>query len=431
MLRDSGISGDENVAIGYEALYSNTGEDGLGVYLGSYNVALGTDALFLLDTGDTNTAIGHNAGSAMTNGYGNTLMGFEAGLRPASLPLPNFSMTTESNAVVIGNRAATQGSFSVTIGDSSYAQTGLATPDYSVVLGFNSNVNAPGEILIGAFSSITSSSERDILIGYQSTLTTVNGLNTIIGSNSQVNGDYNTHIGWLGSLAGDDNCSIGNSQDIQGSDNIALGDTTLIGTPFPGVSNNNVALGAGISIPGLINNCYVIGAGATTGQSNSLQIAFGSTTPVTPGSGTVDIKLVGQTGGIGDSFINLAVGSTLEINVDLVKYSGQVSCAYADQGAVAINQSPDWSDGNIQKFTLDANINIDAPAAGTVQPGTYIIIIEQGVGAPYTIAAWNPVYKWAAAAGVPVLSTGAGEIDIITFVCDGTNFYGSALYRFS
>ena len=107
-----------------------------------------------------------------------------------------------------------------------------------------------------------------------------------------------------------------------------------------------------------------------------------------------------------------------------------MACAYANQGAVAVNQSPDWSDGNIQKFTLDANINIDAPVAGTVQPGTYILILEQGLGAPYSIGAWNAVYKWTAASGAPTLSGAPGDVDIITFVCDGTNFYGSALYRF-
>jgi len=422
----SGTSGDENVAIGYEALYSNTGEDGVGTFLGSYNVAIGTDALFLLDTGDTNTALGHNSGSGMTNGYGNTLIGFESGMRPATLPAPNFLMTTESNSVVIGNRTATQGSFGVTIGDFSYASTGLAAPDYAVVVGYNSNVNAPTSILIGSFSSIDSQSERDIVIGRFTTLTTVGGLNTVIGSDSAVVGNYNTHVGWLGNLTGDDNCSVGNSQDIYGNDNVVLGDTTVIGTPAPGISSNNVAVGAGITIPGLVTNCYVIGAGVTAGVSNSFNVGFGGTG--TPGSATIDIQLVGQTSGSGNSFINLA--GSLDFNSDLVKYNGQVACAYTDQGAVVANQSPDWSNGNIQKFTLSANINIDAPVVGTVQPGTYILILEQGAGAPYTIGSWNAVYKWTAASGAPTLSGAPGDVDIITFVCDGTNFYGSALYRF-
>ena len=176
----SGTSGDENVAVGYEALYTNTGDDGAGVYLGAYNVAVGTDSLFLLDTGDTNTAVGHNSGSGFTNGYGNTIIGFEAGLRPATVPLPNFSMTTESNAIVIGNRAATQGSNSVTIGDFAYGETGISAPDFSVVIGYESSVNAPASVLIGSSSTINSQSERDVVVGRGTTLTTVNGLSTIV-----------------------------------------------------------------------------------------------------------------------------------------------------------------------------------------------------------------------------------------------------------
>ena len=426
----SGISGDENVAVGYEALYTNTGDDGAGVYLGAYNVAVGTDSLFLLDTGDTNTAVGHNSGSGLTNGYGNTIIGFEAGLRPATVPLPNFSMTTESNAVVIGNRAATQGSNSVTIGDFAYGETGISAPDFSVVIGYESSVNAPASVLIGSSSTIDSQSERDVVVGRGTTLTTVNGLSTIVGSDTTITGDYNTHVGWLGNLEGDDNCSVGNSQDIYGNDNVAVGDTTSIGSPGAFTASYCVALGAGITIGALTSNVYVIGAGATGGVQNSLSVGFGGTGAA--GSATTDIYLVGRTGGATvDSYINLANGSKLDISVDLVKYDGQVALAYADQGNVAVNQTPDWNDGNIQKFTLDANININDPVLATIQPGTYTLILEQGVGAPYNVASWGAAYKWPAATGAPTLSTGAGQVDIITFVCDGTNLYGTYTNNFT
>src|SRR6476620_8910046 len=63
-------NGGENTAIGFEALYHNTG--------GNHNTACGLQALFSNTTGSANTAVGHNALGSNTIGNENTATGRHA-----------------------------------------------------------------------------------------------------------------------------------------------------------------------------------------------------------------------------------------------------------------------------------------------------------------------------------------------------------------
>ena len=60
---------------------------------------------------------------------------------------------------------------------------------------------------------------------------------------------------------------------------------------------------------------------------------------------------------------------------------------------------------------------------------TYILRVIQDATGTRTIT-WNSVFKWPGGTA-PTLSTGNGAIDIITFVSDGTNLYGTAQLNFS
>jgi hypothetical protein len=83
----------------------------------------------------------------------------------------------------------------------------------------------------------------------------------------------------------------------------------------------------------------------------------------------------------------------------------------------------DVSLGSVATVTLAGNRTVAAPT--NLKVGTYILhIIQDGVGS--RTLTWNAIFKWPAGVA-PVLTTTAGRRDLFSFVCDGTNLYGSYL----
>jgi len=115
--------GTNNVAVGYNALNSNTtgnyntanGYCALnGNTTGSYNTANGYAALSPNTTGSYNTAIGYQALSSNTEGYYNTAIGYNANVNNVNL----------SNATAVGREATATASNQVRIGNSSVTSIG-------------------------------------------------------------------------------------------------------------------------------------------------------------------------------------------------------------------------------------------------------------------------------------------------------------------
>jgi hypothetical protein len=100
-----------------------------------------------------------------------------------------------------------------------------------------------------------------------------------------------------------------------------------------------------------------------------------------------------------------------------------VETTLTDQAAITW----DLNANQVSKVTLAGNRTLSAPT--NMKAGaTYILrVIQDGVGS--RTLAYNSVFKWPGGTA-PVLSTGAGDIDILTFVCDGTNMYGVAQLDF-
>ena len=83
----------------------------------------------------------------------------------------------------------------------------------------------------------------------------------------------------------------------------------------------------------------------------------------------------------------------------------------------------DVSLGSVATVTLGGNRVIAAPT--NLKIGTYILhIIQDGTGS--RTVTWNSVFKWPAGIA-PVLTTTGNRRDLFSFVCDGTNLYGSYL----
>lgn len=83
----------------------------------------------------------------------------------------------------------------------------------------------------------------------------------------------------------------------------------------------------------------------------------------------------------------------------------------------------DLSLGQIATVTLAGNRTIAAPT--NMKIGTYILHVVQDGSGSRTLS-WNSVFKWPAGVA-PVLTTTANARDLFSFVCDGTNLYGSFL----
>ena len=83
----------------------------------------------------------------------------------------------------------------------------------------------------------------------------------------------------------------------------------------------------------------------------------------------------------------------------------------------------DTSVGSVATITLGGNRTIAAPT--NLKIGSYILhVIQDGTGG--RTLTWNSIFKWPAGVA-PVLTTTGNRRDLFSFVCDGTNLYGSYL----
>lgn len=83
----------------------------------------------------------------------------------------------------------------------------------------------------------------------------------------------------------------------------------------------------------------------------------------------------------------------------------------------------DTSLGSVATVTLGGNRTFAAPT--NLKIGSYILHIIQDGSGNRTVT-WNSVFKWPAGVA-PVLTTTGNRRDLFSFVCDGTNLYGSYL----
>ena len=83
----------------------------------------------------------------------------------------------------------------------------------------------------------------------------------------------------------------------------------------------------------------------------------------------------------------------------------------------------DVSLGSVATVTLGGNRTLAAPT--NLKVGSYILTVIQDGSGSRTLT-WNTVFKWPAGVA-PVLTTTGNRRDLFSFVCDGTNLYGSYL----
>ena len=111
--------------------------------------------------------------------------------------------------------------------------------------------------------------------------------------------------------------------------------------------------------------------------------------------------------------------NTLKIQGSTFKTDKQANGGYT---AISGTGAIDWNNGNVQQVTLNSNTTFTF--TNGVIGGTYIVKAKQGTTGGYT-ASWPGSVKWPAGTA-PTLSPTGGYVDLLSFIYDGTSFYGVA-----
>lgn len=117
---------------------------------------------------------------------------------------------------------------------------------------------------------------------------------------------------------------------------------------------------------------------------------------------------------------NTVVTGTLSVSGTVTDAAANVVSQTLTDGATI---SWNTANGRIASVTLNGNRTMAAPT--NLKVGTYLLHVLQDSTGSRTIT-WNSVFKWPAGVA-PVLTTTASARDLFSFVCDGTNLYGSFL----
>jgi len=202
------VSGHDNTATGFAALYSNTG---------SYNTADGSNALSSVTSAQNCVGVGYNAGANITTSFGNTAVGMEAlqsvttGSYDTAIGYLALSASTGSHNTAVGTsalQASTTAWDNTAIGDSAlYYDT---TGEYNVAtgasaLGFNTTGYQNTAIGVEALYSNTTAQDNTA-VGFEAEFNIAGSAfgNTALGSNAGINitsGTWNTSVGAYSGVA--------------------------------------------------------------------------------------------------------------------------------------------------------------------------------------------------------------------------------------
>ena len=283
-----------NVAVGYQALHGN----GAVTKNHAFNVAVGYQTGYSIDSGDYNVLIGYKAGDSVTNGASNILIGRDAG----------SDITTERDNILIGYYTGIDVTSQYNIGIGAYALytsvggtgenvavgygalrgNGAATKTHTYNVGIGSGAgysidSGQKNVFSGASAGLlVATGSENVAVGYSSLSTSTNtDYTTCIGVESLCltsSGSANIGIGYRGGYnvtTGNYNIAIGNETisiaALTGSGNVTVGYQSSLN--LNGAANENVSIGyqslysAGVANYNVAGGAYAL-YGVTTGANN-------------------------------------------------------------------------------------------------------------------------------------------------------------------
>ena len=182
---------------------------------------------------------------------------------------------------------------------------------------------------------------------------------------------------------------------------------------------------AQFSVTAANNYASILAANNAVGANNwANTLAFSTGITATTWANTIGSSGNSYTNYVGssaNSFANITYAPKISPTfTGTITIDANIASQILTDGAI-INW--DVSLGSVATVTLGGNRAIAAPT--NLKIGSYILhIIQDGTGG--RTVTWNSVFKWPAGVA-PVLTTTGNRRDLFSFVCDGTNLYGSYL----
>ncbi len=225
----------------------------------------------------------------------------------------------------------------------------------------------------------------------------------------------------------------------------AAGDSVTI--DYASASNTTLVFsnsGAGTLDTAFLGNLGVLGDITVTGTVDTVDVAALSSAYTAHAADTSDphgasmsvsVKVttpkIDNAGNLVFDATNAAAHSSASVeNSDStykagLKVEGNAGVGRKDHGTVSSSPlSINWLEGNLQTLTLGINLTINfgtAPLVPTTGMAFCYLKITNGAGTAYTVT-FGDVDGWGSQETF-VMSTGLGDIDIITICYDGTNYW--------
>ena len=184
---------------------------------------------------------------------------------------------------------------------------------------------------------------------------------------------------------------------------------------------------------------------------DTVNLSLGASLPLATGvSGTLPIAN-GGTGTTSTTFVNLATnvtgtlpitnggtGSATLAGASIATYTGSETLTnktltnptvtnYVESvvaiGTVTTTNTIALTNGTVQTATLTASTACTFTMPTNVAGKSFVLLLKQAATTGNGTATFTSV-KWGTA-GAPTITATAGKMDILTFVADGTNWYGS------
>jgi len=447
-------TGNYNTALGRNALYGGSGADG------TFNTAVGAEALEAITSGSYNVAVGGVAGEDITSGQYNVHVGYSAG----------NNVTAASYTTIVGYEAGksttTSGSFTA-VGFRALKSTttwsnvavGLQALEDCTTGGSNTAVGyRVGE-------DITTGSWNTLVGMYAGTEVTTGGSNTALGSNSlykATTASYSTAIGtWalynctggsntaLGSYAAEDlttgsNCIVigydAQASSVSATNEITLGNSNVTKLRLPGMQSSSadgyvlkynhsngyisLAASAGISNNSSQTNSLGVGSGALSSETGNNNTAFGEN--------ALDASVSGiQNTAVGSSALTSCTSGEYNVAVGMqagysITDSNRNTYIGAYSGYSTVNTAGGYNTavgyGTLYNSTAGYNVAVGYNAGTALTTGDSNTLMGTGVATALTTGSSNVAVGYGAAK----LQTTANGNTCVGFEAGNANVTGSS-----